>query len=392
MVTLALCSVGGTNLVEREIAAALGRIAHIKLVSLVVDPIATDRQAHHLCDALRKQQCAALLTINDWGLDPGGLIARFCADNRLRHINWYVDTPAYLSAFFGIEFPPTRQRIDFISDRGLLDMMRSRGYDAHFLPLGTDPAIFFPLPDEPRTFARDVCFVGNSYREEMEKMLHDSGNFFETHMPFISEMLHRYQRNMRRDFTGEIQAYIAEIKLPGHIAPAKAAFIIRYALGYLHRKRIIASVARTFPGFTVFGDPFWLVDLPGEKVGLDVKYYTNLSQTYQQSRINLDINRSMIVDGFTQRIFDCLATGSFLITSPKPVIDEYFVSEGPEREIVVFENEPHLIELITYYLKHEDERAEIARRGHEKVMAHHTYDHRVKEMVAKALGEECCKE
>ena len=35
-----------------------------------------------------------------------------------------------------------------------------------------------------------------------------------------------------------------------------------------------------------------------------------------------------------------------------------------------------------YYLSHEDERAAIAKNGHDKVAAAHTYRHRVREMMS----------
>jgi hypothetical protein len=50
-----------------------------------------------------------------------------------------------------------------------------------------------------------------------------------------------------------------------------------------------------------------------------------------------------------------------------------------------------LRELIHHYLGAEDERAKIASAGHQHVLAHHTYTHRVKEVIATVFGSEAEK-
>jgi spore maturation protein CgeB len=141
----------------------------------------------------------------------------------------------------------------------------------------------------------------------------------------------------------------------------------------------------------VFGDEFWLCDLPREKVSTAVGYYINLNETYRQTKINIDINRVVITEGLTQRIFDCSAGGNFVITSNKPVIDEFFVTKGENREAIVFNNELHLKELIDYFLKHDDERNAIAQRARERVFKEHTYDHRVRSIfrvISEQMGRD----
>jgi spore maturation protein CgeB len=137
----------------------------------------------------------------------------------------------------------------------------------------------------------------------------------------------------------------------------------------------------------VFGDPFWKCDLPDEKVFTTVGYYTNLRETYVETKINIDINRVVITEGLTQRVFDCSACGGFIITNNKSILNEFFETGVAGKEIVTFENEHHLKELINHYLTHEDERTAIARRAQERVLKEHTYDHRMR-TVFKILSEQ----
>jgi len=46
----------------------------------------------------------------------------------------------------------------------------------------------------------------------------------------------------------------------------KAVFVLKHLVSYIFRKRLIVSLARRYPDFMVFGDEWWLMDLPREKV------------------------------------------------------------------------------------------------------------------------------
>lgn len=56
---------------------------------------------------------------------------------------------------------------------------------------------------------------------------------------------------------------------------------------------------------------------------------------------------------------------------------DFFV---PGEDMVMYESIDDLSHKCNYYLTHESERADIARRGYEKIAEHHTYDVRFKEM------------
>lgn len=101
-----------------------------------------------------------------------------------------------------------------------------------------------------------------------------------------------------------------------------------------------------------------------------VLYDSGVSCVYRDSKINLNITLHCIESGACLRIFEVMAAGGFLISNYQKELEELFV---PGKEIVLFHNEEELLQLVDYYLQHEDEREEIARNGQRKVMAYHSF-------------------
>lgn len=86
-----------------------------------------------------------------------------------------------------------------------------------------------------------------------------------------------------------------------------------------------------------------------------------------------------IKSGIPLRAFDIMGAGGFLISNYQPELLDYFV---PGKDFVCYESKRDLLEKVEYYLSHDEERKAIARNGHEKVAARHTYRHRIREMFA----------
>jgi len=333
--------------------------------------------AEQACHTLAENKCSLIFTINDWGLDFEDIISHYIAKNAMIHVNWCVDDPFFMEIIHGHTIHATPNRIDFVSNRAYIEPLRKRGMDAHFLALASDTSLFYPLQG-PSRYERSLCFVGNSYRQQLDELFAEHEAFMESLVDFLSELLKRYESDARLDITAEVAKKMALIQLPLSLPLRKAVFLVKHFISFLFRKRIVCSLAQSYDDFMVFGDQWWLVDLPREKISMAVGYYINLNETYQRTKINIDINRVVITEGLTQRVFDCAASGSFVITSNKPIIDEFFITAGKKQEAVVFDNEHHLKELIDYFLIHEDERCAITQRARMRVLNEHTYNNRVR--------------
>ena len=115
-----------------------------------------------------------------------------------------------------------------------------------------------------------------------------------------------------------------------------------------------------YPHFT--GNPAW-----GEE----------MVKVYNASKMLLNIH-SMGGEGTNMRTFEITGCGSFLLVDRHAHLEELL---QPGKECVQFENTKDLRDKIHYYLAHDDEREEIAKRGYEKTHHSHTYAHRAKELL-----------
>ena len=91
---------------------------------------------------------------------------------------------------------------------------------------------------------------------------------------------------------------------------------------------------------------------------------------FKKSKINLNITLRSIKNGIPLRAFDIMGAEGFLLSNFQAGFWDLFV---PGEDFVYYENKEDLVRKVGYYLKHEDERKAIARNGHEKVAARHTY-------------------
>jgi spore maturation protein CgeB len=374
-------------LVQHELIDAFRAVSGIRVIVIEVPIVTPAESVAELCNALEDQDCRILVTLNDWGLDKEGSVAAFLEKHGIIHVNWYVDDPFFSEIMFGIRQSPRPNRLDFVSDRGYVEPLVKRGFKAQFLPLATDPGIFFPKGHAGKK--QDLCFVGNSYIAGTYKFIKGFEPFFEKLNPDILRLCAAYSADPGFAIDADIEKILLKERLPQGLGHEKAAYLVKHFIGYLYRKKLVLSLSSHYPGFMVYGDEYWSMDLAPDRMSTKVKYYTNLGETYEQTKITIDINRVVIRDGFTQRVFDSLAAGGFVLTSHKKVVAEFFETQGEGRELCVFVNEADLREKIDYFMGHDAERSAIASRGREKVLAAHTYRHRVAEIFASvkmALG------
>ncbi len=84
------------------------------------------------------------------------------------------------------------------------------------------------------------------------------------------------------------------------------------------------------------------------------------------------------------RIFEAMACGCFVISDRQRDVFSLF-EDG--KHLVGFDNPDDLIKKIKYYLAHPEEREEIAGRGREEVLKHHTYTDRLGKLISLITRE-----
>lgn len=108
-----------------------------------------------------------------------------------------------------------------------------------------------------------------------------------------------------------------------------------------------------------------------------------LRNLYRSAKVNLHINQGGL--NLHQRVFECLASGGFLLaralpsdTQPGGLGKSFEIG----REIVTFQDREDCVAALAKYVGDESARREVIDAGRARVLAGHTYSHRMKVVLA----------
>lgn len=122
-------------------------------------------------------------------------------------------------------------------------------------------------------------------------------------------------------------------------------------------------------------------------------------QIFNAASINLNLHSSVgtetLVTGgdfVNPRTYEVAACGAFQLVDKRTLLGESFAKD----ELATFTSLSDLKEKIAYYIKHDEERNEIAAKGRARVLAEHTYEHRMQCIIdftaARIPGWPCKKD
>lgn len=365
----------------KEILNVLSKKYGNQYIIVDIPQYPTPNQISSIFEQMQPFLPGLVLAINDAGFDFKGTMSKKLIAAGCLIVNWYHDYPFYEEVFMERIMEPSKFRIDFVTEESFLPEMQERGFTAHFLPLATDP--YFFKSENKIELVRDIAFVGNSSTEFLDSIMTEERIVeLEKLLSIQVEAKRRYRSDSRFD----VNQYLLQNKNlwsgKTSLKDREVIFCIEWMIGYLFRRDFIKSIAAKYKQrFTCYGDPYWRNFMDPLQVSTEACYYTNLCNIYRSTKVNINVNRIQIRTSFTQRIFDCAASGAFIITDRRKCNQRYFNLSGPERELVEFDSLEQCCKLIDYYLDHEDERKQIADAAHKKVMKYHTYENRINEML-----------
>ena len=103
---------------------------------------------------------------------------------------------------------------------------------------------------------------------------------------------------------------------------------------------------------------------------------------YNAASIGLNVHHAQACEaGLNTRTFEVLAAGTFELIDAVPGMEELL---APGEEVVAYRSPFEARELAAYYLRQPRERARIAERGRARVLAEHTYVHRMRRLLHAA--------
>jgi spore maturation protein CgeB len=156
---------------------------------------------------------------------------------------------------------------------------------------------------------------------------------------------------------------------------------------YLNRRRLLVSLADL--DLRIWGDgwnePALAHFVAGGGRRFDVE---TMVRIFNATEVNLNLHSAAHVadldpdpDFVNPRTFEIAACGAFQLTDWREPLGELF----DEGEMVTFRSAAELRQQIAHYLSRPEERRAIAERARARAIAEHTYEHRVRRILADAL-------
>ena len=162
-------------------------------------------------------------------------------------------------------------------------------------------------------------------------------------------------------------SYTCDITNAGNLYPSRAAL-------YTHLNNY---------NFKMWGYPpaIWLKVPELEKIVMNKAVFNeDKSKAFSAAKIVLNNLHPAVIDGVNKRTFEIPACGGFQITSFREATNELF---EVGKEIVCYNSLNDLKEKIDYYLNpvNDSERNSIVEAGHQRAIKHHTYQHRLNQIL-----------
>lgn len=314
------------------------------------------------------------------------VISQVCRKNDIKYISWIYDSP-YVMLYSYTALNPCNTI--YVFDKELYLEFHNAGINTvHYMPMAANVERLdrIAMTAATNSFLYNVSFVGSLYTEQH--------NFYDR-MTSLSDYTKGYLEalmaaQMKVQGYNFIQESLAPIMddlyqaLPMDPNPdgvesreyLYAQYVINRKITGLERAELLTAIAEhhALDLFT-HDNSFSEKNLHNHGT---VDYYQQMPLVFKQSRINLNISLRSIKSGIPLRAFDIMGSGGFLLSNFQADFLDDFI---PGEDFVYYESKEDLLGKIDYYSGHEDERAEIARNGHDKVAAGHTFRHRVRDML-----------
>lgn len=369
---------GAMNEPATERALQTNGIPYVTCSKKMKDYHADSELALELTGILHKKQIGAVFSY-----DYFPLLSMLCEVNQIPYLSWIYDCPLY-----------TLQSKTIVNPSNYIFCF-DRIYTERLMAMGAQHCFHVPLAAESdrrrrvkeiqekdtalqAKYACDISFLGALYNEENNRLR--SAEFDAYTRGYLEGVMQAqmftYGCNFIREaLSPEVVQEIVEkcsLKL-GELyvqdETQMAADMIGREVSARERCQLIERISDLYDLQLYTGSK-----LPEalQKNRLHPRGYADyekeMPHIFYSSRINLNMTSKTIESGIPLRVFDILSCGGFCLTNYQPEIAEYF-EDG--KELVMFSDPEDLLLKAEYYLTHEEERAQIAEAGYQRLCREH---------------------
>ncbi|MBF0153490.1 MAG: glycosyltransferase family 1 protein [Magnetococcales bacterium] len=324
-------------------------------------------------------------------------VARVGAEKGIPVFHWMVDKIVHKGRFCQIEFFDTDHILStYLHD---VDHLKERGVRADYFLNACNI--------DPVDYSRDrlkygVGFVGtielgenNYYRQFIAKMRENCAGLSpdlvlvtEKLIQFFDEVLQLQQESsknfhyilpyLEKTLFQNIEGIFSFQNDKGVSTDFNADDMVAVLVketSHLQRRHFFQAI----PHLDAFGPEDWTrADLPNVHYRGLCDQYRESGHVFASSRINLAVSRIYSLDGLSDRIFNVLFAGGFLLANRQESLARVF-HEGVELESYATVEE--LLDKIRFYENNTLARQRIARAGRENVLKNHMFKNRMGELL-----------
>jgi len=381
-----------------EISSACERLGlPYRLLQIPDGEVGRSEFIEHLLSTVLEFRPDFVFTINHLGVDREGVLTDLLERLRLPLASWFVDNPHLVLNFYTRLVNPWTAIFTWDADN--LNSLRDMGFEhVDYLPLGTDATRFHPslqpgnkpdFPGLPKDWDRNVAFVGNSM---VEKVAQNRQRYA---LPgALTDGLEIVAAGFADDDERSVREYL-KAKHPERLRAFDSLPSVEERLGYTtlltweatrqYRLSCVQGIMPFSP--LIVGDKGWH-NLLGDKHAKnyhwcyhpEMNYYSDLPRFYPCAAINFNCTSKQMKGAVNQRVFDVPATESFLLTDYREQLESLF---EPGTEIVCYHSQEEAEYLAHEYLARPDRRRAVALAARRRILAEHTYEHRVLRLTAR---------
>ncbi|MDB5036554.1 MAG: CgeB family protein [Bacteriovoracaceae bacterium] len=339
----------------------------------------------------------------------------FFSENKFPFAIWYLDNPEFqgnlnLQERWRRE-PFPKNCLFFINDSSFASFFKKRKLPYYHLPIGVDKDIeALRYPHLVDLFRADLRFTGQPivqfspeppcvevfregykivYTEEVFKLIEMhtknitaeqkeklSGLFTES----LDQLFDRYYTT-KEDFFSAEEKYLKSVKnLPPYFYEISEILSSRRQEFYSWCQMTCYLYELKSKGLEIHGSPTWNSFFPDQKVPARQLGWEELFSSYQATKINFCFTKWSLPTTVHDRVFEILVAGGFPLTDYR----EYLTAAFKKDEIVFYRSIEEAKDLIDYYLKADSERQKLISKGRARVLASHTYDLRIQELIRES--------
>ncbi len=371
-----------TEIIGNDVLETLRGLGHtVKFISYSVSNLLLDKEL----DALMEQELESASYDCMISTNFLPVLAKVSFRHKLSYISWIYDSPC-LTLYSEMVYSPYSYVFHF--DSAEVERLRLRGVkNVWHMPLAVNinriSKLISEIPENVETTSNfsglEVSFMGNLYSEALDfpDNINGIGDY---EKGFVKALVDSQLRIMGCDIMGEMLPTPAmeeiarhiELQLEPELCITRQDILLnmlRKKASAVERMELLEIISKKFK-VTLFSQS----DVAGlsnvEKRGY-IDYRSQMPIMFNQSKINLNITLRCIQSGISLRAMDIMGAGGFLLSNWQPELAQLF-DDG--KDMVMYYDRQDLINKVDYYLKHDEERVQIANNGFKKIAAEYTYE------------------